>query len=502
MQTGIALDDDNNVHLTFFDPALSELRYAKLANGATTWSAVSTVAGPSVAPQSALALEAGRIPHVVYYETSGTPALKHAELSGSTWNADTIETFTGTNTFVSIAVGADRNPRVAYYNSASSTTVFASLSGIVWSTFTVRTSTFGGPVDLVLTSTDGARIALVSGSTTTSRRFLSYAMQSGSSFAVSDHFIIGTDTSPLGGLSLALDSAGRAHIAVYDGGQGFLEYVNLTSTGAVASSQALDATPAAGVFNDIAVNDQDEPMIVYVSSGAGLRRASFDGSSWTLSALESGSVVGVGPSLVFNRFGSYLGGYYNGDSGEVKFITDAARDLSLSGAVLDFLAAPIPGAVLTLSGTIATTGVSISGATGVYSVERLFEGNYALVPSLSGYAFQPSGRSYSPLTSSMSAQNFQGGPISFDLVGNLFDPTKGEQVTVNYAVVPGHVLIRLYTLQGRMVRTLVNEDKTAGSHSVLWDGRTADGDIVASGIYLVRLETEALAQVKKIAVVK
>jgi len=52
------------------------------------------------------------------------------------------------------------------------------------------------------------------------------------------------------------------------------------------------------------------------------------------------------------------------------------------------------------------------------------------------------------------------------------------------------VLLRLYDGQGRIVRTLVDAQKQAMEHAVVWDGRNDSGYRVASGIYFVKLETD------------
>jgi hypothetical protein len=80
-----------------------------------------------------------------------------------------------------------------------------------------------------------------------------------------------------------------------------------------------------------------------------------------------------------------------------------------------------------------------------------------------------------------------------------------------------NVEIRLYTLNGRLVRTIQTEDAlpsgvlTAGPIQVSWDGRDEDFDRVASGVYLykVRLEIEAAdgtrhvaEQIEKLALIR
>lgn len=59
------------------------------------------------------------------------------------------------------------------------------------------------------------------------------------------------------------------------------------------------------------------------------------------------------------------------------------------------------------------------------------------------------------------------------------------------AAVAGQVVLRLYDPRGRSVRTLVEGPLPAGRHQVTWDGLDSAGRAVASGVYVVRLETAA-----------
>lgn len=50
------------------------------------------------------------------------------------------------------------------------------------------------------------------------------------------------------------------------------------------------------------------------------------------------------------------------------------------------------------------------------------------------------------------------------------------------------VTLRVYDLSGRLVRSLVDEPRGAGSHEVWWDGTDRRGAAVPSGVYFYRLE--------------
>jgi hypothetical protein len=54
------------------------------------------------------------------------------------------------------------------------------------------------------------------------------------------------------------------------------------------------------------------------------------------------------------------------------------------------------------------------------------------------------------------------------------------------------VSIKIYDVGGRLVRSLLERSAMdAGAHTIRWDGRRTDGQVVGSGIYYIRLETLA-----------
>ena len=53
---------------------------------------------------------------------------------------------------------------------------------------------------------------------------------------------------------------------------------------------------------------------------------------------------------------------------------------------------------------------------------------------------------------------------------------------------PGRVRLEIYNVLGQLVRTLVDEDRPAGSHQAGWDARDGHGAPMAAGVYLARLQ--------------
>jgi len=67
---------------------------------------------------------------------------------------------------------------------------------------------------------------------------------------------------------------------------------------------------------------------------------------------------------------------------------------------------------------------------------------------------------------------------------------------------PGVVSLKIYNVQGQLVRTLVNEYKSAGTHSISWNGRSDLGMEVSSGIYLYRIQAGNFTDTKRMILIK
>jgi hypothetical protein len=66
----------------------------------------------------------------------------------------------------------------------------------------------------------------------------------------------------------------------------------------------------------------------------------------------------------------------------------------------------------------------------------------------------------------------------------------------------GRVSLKIYSIDGRLVRTLVDEPVPAGRYSVVWQGRDDGGRPVASGTYVVRLVAPGRTETRRMMLVK
>ncbi len=82
---------------------------------------------------------------------------------------------------------------------------------------------------------------------------------------------------------------------------------------------------------------------------------------------------------------------------------------------------------------------------------------------------------------------------------NPFNPS----TTIRYTVpTGGFVDVKIFDIQGRLVRSLCTAIQEAGTHSLLWDSRNSDGGIAASGTYLCRVQFNGSALVQKLVLIK
>jgi len=67
---------------------------------------------------------------------------------------------------------------------------------------------------------------------------------------------------------------------------------------------------------------------------------------------------------------------------------------------------------------------------------------------------------------------------------------------------PGRVRILIYDLQGRLVKTLLDENRTVGDQAVMWNGSSSRSSTVPSGVYFVHIQAPQGKEVQRVTVLK
>jgi uncharacterized membrane protein len=96
-------------------------------------------------------------------------------------------------------------------------------------------------------------------------------------------------------------------------------------------------------------------------------------------------------------------------------------------------------------------------------------------------------------TASLTSSATAPGAFSFALAQNYPNPfsgSKSSMTTIGYTLPSsGHAVMKVYNLLGKEIRTLVNESRSAGRSTAVWDGRDNNGRIVPAGVYMYKLSS-------------
>jgi hypothetical protein len=163
---------------------------------------------------------------------------------------------------------------------------------------------------------------------------------------------------------------------------------------------------------------------------------------------------------------------------------------TLTGVIRTGNNTPIQGAVIQ-----AGTSTATSNSSGVYSMQ-VATGTYAVTCSATGYQ-TVTHENVVIMENQTTIHNFiMTVGINEEVLitrtalkGNYPNPFNPE-TTITFdtkGVQP--VRIEIYNLKGQLIRTLVNEVKGNGHHTVVWNGRDEYGKAVASGIYQYRMQS-------------
>lgn len=66
----------------------------------------------------------------------------------------------------------------------------------------------------------------------------------------------------------------------------------------------------------------------------------------------------------------------------------------------------------------------------------------------------------------------------------------------------GPAVVRVFDVQGRLVRTLLDKAMPAGDHSVVWDGRSDAGHVLSAGTYFYELNADGQRAARKAVLIK
>jgi hypothetical protein len=161
----------------------------------------------------------------------------------------------------------------------------------------------------------------------------------------------------------------------------------------------------------------------------------------------------------------------------------------------------------------------IAGATvstnGGHTATTNSAGAYSLTVPVGTYAVTASATGFTPLTydaiqvspNTNTTQNFVLAPTSNEdemvpvtvtaLKGNYPNPFNPETVISYDLKEAGKVRLDIYNLKGQLVRTLVDDNQSAGRYRLVFNARDSRGNPLSSGVYLYRLRAGEYTSTRK-----
>jgi hypothetical protein len=93
-------------------------------------------------------------------------------------------------------------------------------------------------------------------------------------------------------------------------------------------------------------------------------------------------------------------------------------------------------------------------------------------------------------------------PFEFALHQNYPNPFN-PMTSISYDLAQnGMVSLCIFDMNGKIIKTLVNEFQNAGNYSLTWDGVNFAGEVVSAGLYLCVLQVGNTKQTKKMSFIK
>lgn len=139
-------------------------------------------------------------------------------------------------------------------------------------------------------------------------------------------------------------------------------------------------------------------------------------------------------------------------------------------------------------------GEGFNGAFGVYPFAP--SGNVFVSDSEKGL------HAFASLTQAPTSVDDERLPVHFVLHDNYPNPFNPETRIVFDLATAADVKIEIFNTAGQIVRTLVDAEKTAGSHQVDWNGLSDSGLAVSSGVYFYRIRTRGFTDSRRMLLLR
>lgn len=351
----MVLDTAGSPHISYFDAANGELKYAFWDTSIKAWQVRVVDPRPNVGYFTSIILDSKNRPHIAYFDED-KDNLKYAYWNVSYFEVEEIDSAVAGGTYPSIDLDSFDQPRISYFELAKGNLKYAYRDQTGWHDIVVDSpGVVGYYTSLVIDPFNNPHISYFDDDNDD----LKYAYHDGLTWHISviDKIdIVGMYT------AMALDNFNNPHIGYYDYSNGNLKYAHWDSDRWVV--EVVDSTDTVGENVSIVLDNLAEPHFLYKDvtmgglryasrnkwslntvafptdllspsntniqldqsgfphaayGGNGLYYASYDGVSWNINLVDGSASVGGYASLALDEKTRAYISYYDAANGDLKF---------------------------------------------------------------------------------------------------------------------------------------------------------------------------------------
>jgi len=311
--TSIATDSNDYTHISYYDYTNEDLKYATDKSGSwvnVTLDGDEWMDAEDVGEYTSIAIDSNDDVHISYYDwTNGN--LKYATDKSGSWVYATLDSSGNLGYYSSIAIDSNDDVHISYYDYTNEDLKYVTDKNGSWVYSTLDSTGYvGWYSSIAIGSNDDVHISYLD----VTNLDLKYATDKSGSWVYAT-----LDSSADVGLytSIALDSNDDVHISYRDYTNSDLKYATNKSGSWVNST--LDSTGSVGYFTSIAIDSNDAAHISYYDEdNLDLKYATDKSGSWTYISLDSTESAGFYSSIAINSIDSIRISYRDNSNNDLK----------------------------------------------------------------------------------------------------------------------------------------------------------------------------------------
>ena len=295
----------------FSDGSFSIIRQSTAPVGKFHDEVVDAVGGVDYGTSTSMALDANGNPHISYYDGTNYD-LKYTYRSGGSWHTEVVDTTGNVGLYTSLALDISGNPHISYYDSTNQNLKYAYKAEGIWHIETVdATGAVGGYTSITLDANSNPHISY--------RDYTHYRLK----YAYKAEGIWHTETVDTSSYadydtSIEIDGNGNPCISYYDYTGDNLKYAY--KSGGTWHIETADGTGNVGLYSSLDLDASGNPHISYFDwFNNELKYAYKSGGSWHIETVDTTGAVGYFTSLSLDASGNPHISYYDGINSNLKY---------------------------------------------------------------------------------------------------------------------------------------------------------------------------------------